>query len=235
MSPSECRKRITSHGRRRAALRASIVCSMPRVVKSRRKELPVPSGKKPRAAERRRALREKGHSQFRRRCRRRQQRESFESLPRRRRERTRWLRHWSAFALLPDRCRARRTRSRAAGARAPQRPPPAAGLTMAKKRAFTPGADLRRARGVGFTAAPRPRGQRTADLFGEFGALYFHRCGAGKIRVPDEIAADALVRQKAAVVLGELCDSFLRELFCRRFGMQDEDQLFAGHRVRGQR
>ncbi len=49
MSPAEWRKWITSHGRRRPDFSASIVWSIPRVVKSRRKELPVPSGKKPRA------------------------------------------------------------------------------------------------------------------------------------------------------------------------------------------
>src|SRR5690348_8965883 len=114
----------------------------------------------------------------------------------------------------------RRTRSRAAGASAPQRPPPAAGLTMAKKRAFT-GAPA-----SGACVAPRSKrhhglaANSFANLLGELCALHFHGGGAGKIRVPGDVAADAFVRQETAVVFGKLLDDFLRN-WRRGFGVDN--------------
>ena len=104
-----------------------------------------------------------------------------------------WLRPAAWSARLRARCPLRRTRSSAAGASLPQRPPPAAGFTMAKKFAIL---SARRRDDHSGTTASRP--QPVANLFGQLAALDFQRSGARKIALPDQIAADALVIQQAA-------------------------------------
>src|ERR1700730_17864495 len=186
---------MTSQARRVPFLSASIVCSMPREVKSRKKEFPVPRGRKPSAA--RPPVSVWGKRPF---------TISYEvpsppTARKLRKPRSRALR--ASIVASPGRlvtttsrsmsnCR---TRSSAAPASLPQRPPPAAGLTTAKKRCFT---------------AEKPQQMRTAqisyghhplaaealpDFVGQFAALDFERRGQRKVAVPDEIAADALVIQ----------------------------------------
>src|ERR1700683_1114808 len=98
-----------------------------------------------------------------------------------------------------------RTRSSAAAASLPQRPPPAAGFTMAKKREFT--TSVLRSRHL---ARESQRQDRLAaecfpNLLGQFSALDLQRSGPREIGAPDQISADAFVIQQPPVTFREGC------------------------------
>src|SRR6266852_5750641 len=107
-----------------------------------------------------------------------------------------------------------RKRSRAGPSSLRLRPPPAAGLMIAR---YLPGNSELFHR--------RAAVDEVANLVGEFSAFNLHRSGAGKVFIPEHVTCNPFVVRQTAVPRSNIVLDGLRELLVQ-IGMHNQDQRF---------